>query len=153
MLSPFRHEFFKIEIFQNLWCFLDQNTSENKICESWQKKTLPESSYSIYCIWDLDGQRLYTYIYLMYMNVYSYMYMYIYTNIIFTVYIYLSIYDLYTYVCAWICIYVYIILDVCICIWKINRNSIRLDFLVYSTWLNSSRIWGKSHIGPLNSIC
>ena len=98
---------------------------------------------------------IYTYLYVLYMNIYLYMYVYIYTNIIFHVYIhmYMYIYNLYACICVlYICIYVYIIVYVCICKWIFNSNSIGMDFLVYSTWLNSSRICGIIHIGPLNSI-
>ena len=69
-------------------------------------------------------------------------------------YICICIFITYTHVCvhAYICIYVYIIVYVCICKWIFNSNSIGMGFLVYSTWLNSSRICGIIHIGPLNSI-
>ena len=120
------------------------------------KKTLPISSYSMYHIWYLGRQILYIHIYIHYIWIYICICMCILIQTLYLMYTYICIciFITYTHVCvhAYICIYVYIIVYVCICKWRFNSNSIGLDFLVYSTWLNSSRICVKIHIGPLNSI-
>ena len=107
-VNPFRHEFFKIEIFQNLWYFLDQNTSENKICENWQKKHY-RKAVTAYIVYETLMDKDYIHIYIWCIWMYICICMCIFIQTLYLLYTYICIFMIYIHFCVheyvYMCIY------------------------------------------------